>query len=159
MADEIERKYLVKKESVLPLLQEGTLFSQGYLADNERLSARVRLAGEKAWMTVKGRGSGITRPEFEYEIPAADARYILENLCAGLLISKTRYRVPYKGMTWEVDVFEGENSGLIVAEVELEDDQQRPELPPWVAEEVTADRRYLNVSLSSHPFSRWSDTE
>ncbi len=158
MADEIERKYLVK-ESVLPLLQEGTLFSQGYLADNERLSARVRLAGEKAWMTVKGRGSGITRPEFEYEIPAADARYMLENLCKGLLISKTRYCLPYKGMTWEVDVFEGENSGLIVAEVELENDQQRPELPPWVAEEVTADRRYLNVSLASHPFSRWNDTE
>jgi adenylate cyclase len=106
MADEIERKYLVK-DSVLPLLQQGTLFSQGYLADNERLSARVRLAGEKAWMTVKGRGSGITRPEFEYEIPTDDARFMLENLCSGLLISKTRYCLPYAGMTWEVDVFAG----------------------------------------------------
>lgn len=156
MADEIERKYLVN-DSVFPLLQQGTVFSQGYLADNERLSARVRLAGEQAWMTVKGRGSGITRPEFEYEIPAEDARFMLENLCAGLLISKTRYCLQHEGMTWEVDVFEGENSGLIVAEIELEHDQQQPPLPSWVTEEVSGDPRYFNSNLASHPFSRWDN--
>lgn len=154
MADEIERKFLVK-DSVLPLLQKGQVFSQGYLASNDRLSARVRLAGDRAWLTVKGRGSGITRPEFEYGIPVDDARYILENLCFGALISKTRYCLQHAGMTWEVDVFDAENSGLIVAEVELESEQQQPELPPWVGAEVTGDPRYFNVNLVSHPYSRW----
>ncbi len=158
MADEIERKYLVK-DSVLPLLQEGRVFSQGYLADNDKLSARVRLAGEQAWLTVKGRGSGITRPEFEYAIPVDDARFMLENLCSGALISKTRYCLQHAGMTWEVDVFDAENSGLIVAEVELESEQQQPELPPWLGEEVTEDKRYLNVSLAKNPYSRWGADE
>ncbi len=158
MADEIERKYLVK-DSVLPLLREGSVFSQGYLADNDKLSARVRLAGDRAWLTVKGRGSGITRPEFEYDIPVDDARYMLENLCSGALISKTRYCLQHAGMTWEVDVFEGENKGLIVAEVELESEQQRPELPPWLGEEVTRDVRYLNVNLAQKPYSEWAADE
>lgn len=154
MALEIERKFLVD-DSVLPPLHNGVEFHQGYLADNDRLSVRVRLAGERAWLTVKGRGSGITRPEFEYEIPPADALSMLESLVGGGLVSKTRYRLPHAGMVWEVDVFAAENSGLIVAEVELQSEQQAIELPSWVAQEVTEDPRYLNVNLASRPFSRW----
>jgi adenylate cyclase len=154
MAQEIERKFLVK-DSVLPLLQDGVQFCQGYLADNEKLSVRVRLAGDRAWLTTKGRGSGFTRPEFEYDIPVADARYMLEHLVSGILICKVRYRLPHSGMLWEVDVFGADNAGLIVAEVELESEKQSFERPPWLGEEVTADTRYLNVNLALCPFSQW----
>jgi CYTH domain-containing protein len=156
MADEIERKFLVH-DSVLPLLRDGTEFSQGYLADNDQLSARVRLAGSKAWITVKGRGTGITRPEFEYPIPPEDARYMLDNLCTGALIRKTRYRLQHADMLWEVDVFGAANAGLIVAEVELESEDQVLQLPEWVAQEVTDDPRYLNVNLALQPFGDWDD--
>ena len=154
MAQEIERKFLVQ-DSVKPLLRDGVEFSQGYLADNEKLSVRVRLAGDRAWLTTKGRGSGFTRPEFEYDIPVADARYMLEQLVSGILIRKVRYRLPHAGMIWEVDVFAADNAGLIVAEIELESEDQSFEMPPWLGEEVTADTRYLNVNLALCPFSQW----
>ena len=154
MAQEIERKFLVQ-DSVKPLLRDGVEFSQGYLADNEKLSVRVRLAGDRAWLTTKGRGSGFTRPEFEYDIPVADARYMLEHLVSGILICKVRYRLPHAGMIWEVDVFAADNAGLIVAEIELESEDQSFEMPPWLGEEVTADTRYLNVNLALCPFNQW----
>ena len=154
MAQEIERKFLVQ-DSVKPLLRDGVEFRQGYLADNEKLSVRVRLAGDRAWLTTKGRGSGFTRPEFEYDIPVADARYMLEHLVSGILICKVRYRLIHEGMLWEVDVFSADNTGLVVAEVELEREDQPFEMPPWLGEEVTADTRYLNVNLALCPFSQW----
>jgi len=154
MAQEIERKFLVK-DSVKPLLRDGVQFCQGYLADNKLLSVRVRLAGDRAWLTTKGRGSGFTRPEFEYDIPVADARYMLSHLVSGILICKVRYRLSYGGMLWEVDVFAADNAGLIVAEIELEREDQPFEMPPWLGEEVTADTRYLNVNLALYPYNQW----
>ena len=158
MAQEIERKFLVQ-DSVRPLLREGVEFSQGYLADNGKLSVRVRLAGDKAWLTTKGRGTGFTRPEFEYEIPTEDARYMLEHLVSGNLISKTRYRLLHDGLVWEVDVFDSDNAGLVIAEVELDSEDQSFEFPQWVAQEVTGDPRYLNVNLALCPYPQWADGE
>lgn len=158
MAQEIERKFLVH-DSVRPLLLDGVEFSQGYLADNDKLSVRVRLAGDQAWLTTKGRGIGFTRPEFEYQIPAADARYMLEHLVSGILISKTRYCLSHAGMVWEVDVFDADNAGLVIAEVELDSEDQALEFPDWLAQEVTADPRYLNVNLALCPYTQWTDSE
>ena len=158
MAQEIERKFLVH-DNVRPLLLDGVEFSQGYLADNGKLSVRVRLAGDQAWLTAKGRGSGFTRPEFEYEIPSADARYMLEHLVSGSLISKTRYRLDHAGLVWEVDVFAADNAGLIIAEVELDSEDQAIEFPDWLAEEVTSDPRYLNVNLALCSYKQWTGSE
>lgn len=156
MAQEIERKFLVTDE-VLPLLGNGTEYRQGYLAQNDLLAVRVRVAGEKAWLTVKGAGSGgkvPVRPEFEYVIPEEDARNMLA-LVSDPIIHKTRYLLQYGGNTWEVDVFAAANAGLLVAEIELNSADQEFDLPPWVGQEVTDDVRYLNVNLVKNPFSQW----
>ena len=157
MAYEIERKYLVT-EAVLPLLQGGTAYLQGYLARTGRLAVRARIAGERAWLTIKSAGSGGAVPvrmEFEYPIPVADARDMLAELVEGAVIEKTRYRITHAGSLWEVDVFAGDNRGLIVAEIELERPDQAFEPPPWLAQEVTADPRYLNANLAQHPYREW----
>lgn len=129
---------------------------QGYLSLDPDRTVRVRLAGENAWLTVKGRTQGITRAEFEYEIPAADARELLE-LCQPAVIDKTRHRVEFGGHVWEVDVFHGANDGLVLAEVELADASIRPEIPPWVGAEVSDDARYYNACLAVRPFSAFRD--
>ena len=118
---------------------------------------RVRVAGDRGFLTIKGRGSGITRAEFEYPIPLADAEEMLDTLCASPVIQKVRYRVPYAGRTWEVDDFEGANAGLLMAEVELPSADAHVELPPWVAREVSDDPRYFNANLATHPFAEWGD--
>jgi len=154
MGTEIERKFLVT-HTTWKQAAHGVRYRQGYLvADGER-TVRVRVAGERAYVTLKGRTTGISRAEFEYDIPLPDAAQILDALCPKPLIEKTRYRVPHQGLTWEVDEFAGENEGLIVAEVELSDEAQTLELPDWVGAEVTHDRRYTNASLSRYPYRLW----
>ena len=154
MAVEIERKFLVADDSWRDAADEGVRMSQGYLSRETGRTVRVRLAGGKAWLTIKGAAEGISRAEFEYEIPSADAKELL-GLCEPSVIDKTRICVSYGQHVWEVDVFHGENEGLIVAEVELADESDQPELPPWIGGEVSDDRRYANSSLSRTPFCRW----
>ncbi len=150
MAAEIERKFLVTGDAWRDG-SPGVRMAQGYLSMDPDRTVRVRLAGEDAWITVKGRTRGITRAEFEYPIPAADARDLLE-MCLPSVIDKTRHRIGFGGHVWEVDVFHGANEGLVVAEVELADESVRPELPPWVGAEVSHDHRYFNASLAVRPF-------
>lgn len=154
MAVEIERKFLVNREVLLPYLEEGTFYEQGYLPRKNSATVRVRIAGEKGFLTIKGRVEGFSRSEFEYEIPLADAREMLDLFCKETIIKK-RYLIPHGGHTFEVDIFEGENSGLIVAEVELTSEEETVELPEWITEEVTGDARYYNSQLLKNPISRW----
>lgn len=151
MATEIERKFIVIGDT-WSHGATGIRMAQGYLAIDPERTVRVRLAGDEAWLTIKGPTRGISRSEFEYPIPAEDARSLLE-LCLPTVIDKTRHRVPHAGHLWEVDVFHGENEGLVIAEVELADESITPDLPPWVGEEVSHDRRYSNSNLSRRPFS------
>jgi CYTH domain-containing protein len=154
MSTEIERKYLVKGDD---WKKQGTgqAYRQGYLSTHPDRTVRVRLVGEKGYLTIKGRTTGATRAEYEYPIPFADAQGLLDQLCQQPLIEKVRYRIPYEGLVWEVDEFTGENLGLVVAEVELVAEQQAIVLPPWVGREVTAEARYYNANLMSYPFSQW----
>ncbi|MFT4177023.1 MAG: CYTH domain-containing protein [Luteolibacter sp.] len=157
MAIEIERKFLVKGES----WQEGepgVRFSQGYLASDPDRTVRVRLAGERAWLTIKGRSEGIRRAEFEYEIPVEEAAELLE-LCLPTVIDKTRYRREIGDFVWEIDVFHGENEGLVLAEVELPDEHTDFELPKWAGAEVSDDPRYFNSMLSRNPYREWKSPE
>lgn len=154
MAVEIERKFLVRDASWREGEPAGMRMSQGYLSRERGRTVRVRLAGNQAWLTIKGMAEGISRPEYEYNIPVEDAAELL-SLCTGSVIDKTRYPIAYGGHVWEVDVFHGENAGLIVAEVELADESEIPEMPPWVGEEVSEDRRYANSMLAERPFSEW----
>ena len=153
MSTEIERKFLVIEDSWRT--GEGTRYRQGYLSTDKHRTVRVRLAGDDAWLTIKGISRGATRAEYEYPIPREDAREMLDHLCREPLVEKVRYRVDYGGLTWEVDEFEGANSGLVVAEVELEREDQDFERPPWLGEEVTHDPRYFNASLVERPYTRW----
>ncbi len=154
MAIEIERKFLVEDDSWRESAGPGRRMTQGYLSQESGRTVRVRIAGEEAWLTIKGRAQGISRSEFEYPIPVAEAREIL-GLCAGHVIDKTRSEVPYGDHVWEVDVFHGGNEGLVVAEVEMGDEAENPAIPPWVGREVSEDRRYANSMLSATPFSQW----
>lgn len=153
MPSEIERKFLVIDDSWHDGLP-GVRIAQGYLSQDPNRTVRVRIAGEKAWLTIKGRSVGISRAEFEYEIPLADARELL-GLCLPSVIDKTRHEVSYGGHLWEIDVFHGENEGLLIAEVELADEAVSPELPPWVGAEVSADARYFNSCLATRPYAKW----
>ena len=146
---EIERKYLVCGEPWKDL--NGTYMEQGYLAKNEA-TVRVRISAETAWLTIKGHTKGITRLEYEYEIPINEAKEMLEMFCGLNKISKTRYKIDFKGLTWEVDVFEGSNKGLVVAEVELESEDIKIELPEWAGKDVTHDPRFRNSSLLENPW-------
>jgi adenylate cyclase len=154
MAKEIERKFLVKRDSSRRQ-EAGKRYRQGYLSTVKERTVRVRTAGDKGYLTIKGISVGASRSEYEYEIPVADANEMLDRLCERPLIEKTRYRVPHDGLVWEIDEFQGENSGLIVAEVELKDEHQSVTLPDWVGQEVTGDPRYFNANLVGKPFSKW----
>ncbi|GEM83514.1 CYTH domain-containing protein [Meiothermus hypogaeus] len=154
MGSETERKFLVRSSDWKPGAV-GVLYRQGYLCRQEARTVRVRIAGDQAYLTIKGQAQGLTRLEYEYPLPLAEAQELLEQLCLRPLIEKTRYRIEYRGRVWEVDEFVGENQGLVVAEVELKSPDQPLELPDWVGEEVTHDPRYLNANLVVHPFSRW----
>ena len=154
MGKEIERKFLVTG-SEWKALAPGTVYRQGYLSTVKERTVRVRTVGEKGFLTIKGVTTGVSRSEFEYEVPAADADAMLDALCERPLIEKTRYRIPLGAHVWEVDEFHGDNEGLVVAEVELGSADEKPELPAWVGEDVSSDPRYFNSNLVKKPFRTW----
>lgn len=156
MGIEIEKKFLVKDETWRTLAQ-GTEYRQGYLNTAPERTVRVRLLGEQGYLTIKGIAKGAVRTEYEYEIPPSDARAMLDELCERPLIEKKRYKIQHKGRMWEVDEFFGANQGLILAEVELENEDQKFEKPDWIGAEVTADARYFNANLIHHPYHMWRD--
>jgi adenylate cyclase len=154
MGKEIERKFLVIGDVWRSLAKE-TPCRQGYLNSAKERTVRIRTIGEKAFLTIKGPTVGATRSEYEYEIPPADCNAMLDTLAEKPIIEKKRYKVPFAGLTWEIDEFFGDNAGLIVAEVELESEGQILRKPEWVGEEVTGDSRYFNSNLIRHPYARW----
>jgi adenylate cyclase len=153
MPAEIERKFLISGDA-WQNGSAGVRIAQGYLCADAERTVRVRVAGEAGWLTIKGLSVGIRRAEFEYGIPLEEARELLA-LCLPGVIDKTRYRIPYGNHVWEVDVFHGENQGLVVAEVELTDEAISPALPPWVGAEVSSDSRYFNSQLAARPYQSW----
>lgn len=155
MATEIERKFLVRDDSWRAEADAGIVMRQGYLIGAEKASVRVRVSGEHAYLNIKSATLGVQRQEYEYEIPLSDAEEILDTLCQRPLIEKTRYHVRHGGHTWEIDVFEGDNAGLVVAEIELGAEDEPFERPPWLGEEVSHDKRYYNVCLVKHPYKEW----
>ncbi len=154
MALEIERKFLVNS-SRWKNLADGILYRQGYLSIGKERTVRVRVIGETGFLTIKGPIVGISRLEFEYEIPLDDAQHILDELCKKPIIEKHRSKIEYAGLIWEVDEFHGANEGLVIAEVELESADQVIDLPDWVGEEVSGDPRYFNAALVRRPFNTW----
>ena len=153
MAIEIERKFLVH-QNLLPKSSNSLVLEQAYLNDDPSRLVRVRIAGDEAFLTIKGKGIGFSRPEFEYEIPIDDARELIE-MAIYPPIKKIRHIILYKGKKWEVDIFSGANNGLIIAEVELDSEQEQVVLPEWIEKEVTGDKRFFNYQLSIHPFTTW----
>ena len=137
------------------MLPRGSTIIQGYIPTTNGTTVRVRIADGKAFMAIKIRTSSLSRHEHEFPIPVDDAREILTNACPALKVEKTRYLIPFQGMTWELDIFHAANEGLVVAEIELEDELQQFATPPWVGEEVTHDERYSNSSLAIIPYSKW----
>lgn len=155
MAIEIERKFLVINDSWRDTAGPGLPIKQGYLVGGKDASVRVRIQGDTANLNIKSATLGVCRQEFEYAIPLADAEVMLLTLCHRPIIEKKRYLVAYAGKQWEIDVFEGDNAGLIVAELELREEAEPYESPPWLGEEVSHDPRYYNTCLSQHPYKNW----
>jgi len=154
MAQEIERKFLLAGDGWRGLAT-GIAYRQGYLCTGEGRTVRIRIAGDRGFLTVKGPTTGASRSEYEYEIPLADAREMLDTLCPQPQIEKKRYTVPYRGFVWEIDEFFGANQGLVVAEIELDQEDQSFEQPEWIGTEVTGDPRYYNAALCITPYSAW----
>jgi len=153
MAKEIERKFLVKDDSWRAGIASSSDFVQAYIAEGEDRSLRVRIMdGRRATLTLKIGRLSIIRDEFEYEIPVTDAMELVGS-ALGIVLEKTRYEVSHEGFTWEIDVYAGAYQGLVVTEVELEDEEQQPLLPPWVGREVTGDRRYSNLIMATEDLS------
>ncbi len=153
MGKEIERKYLVKGEA-WKQMAEGVLYRQGYLNSLKERVVRARTMGPKAALTVKGITVGATRLEFEYDIPLEDCNQLLE-LCEQPIIEKTRYKIPLGGLIWEIDEFHGVNEGLVVAECELESEDQAIDKPEWIGVEVTGKPEYFNSNLIAKPYTTW----
>ena len=154
MAAEIERKFLVTGSSWRAGAR-GVVYRQGYLSTVKERTVRVRTEGNRGVLTIKGITTGVTRAEFGYEIPVADANQLLDTLCERPLIEKTRYRVTVDAHTWEIDQFHGANDGLIVAEIELRSADEPFARPAWLGAEVSNDPRYYNANLIAHPFNQW----
>lgn len=150
---EIERKFLIDKKRWKPK-DKGAKIVQGYLSVDPQRVVRVRISDDKAFLTVKGKPSGIVRTELEYEIPKNEAEVLLR-MCLNSLVEKTRYKEQIGNLTWEIDLFEGKNKGLILAEVELESENQNIDYPEWITQEVSEDKRYFNSWLSRKPYSEW----
>lgn len=150
---EIERKFLVDRSKWKPSVA-GEKIIQGYLSTDKERVVRIRIKHDKAYLTIKGKTTGIVRSEFEYEVPLKDAHEMMK-LSLDNPIEKKRYKEKIAGLTWEIDVFEGSNKGLCMAEVELEHENQPLEIPDWVTEEVSKDKRYFNAWLSQHPYTTW----
>jgi len=155
MPTEIERKFLLKNNNWKPLVARSYILKQGYLSTQPERSVRVRIKGGKGILTIKGKTEGIARAEYEYEIPVVEANELLQ-LCEKPIIEKTRYEVLQGDRTWEIDIFEGVNKGLSMAEIELKSEKETLEAPDWIGEEVSDDFRYFNASLVKHPYSMWS---
>lgn len=154
MGLEIERKFRVKRRDFLDGCT-GERLIQGYLSHEVHATVRVRIHGDRAWLTIKGENRGAVRREFEYAVPVRDARTMLEELCPAGIIDKTRYRLPVGDHVWEVDVFHGDNHGLWVAEIELDAEDEPFHKPDWLGDEVTHDPRYYNSALSRTPYVLW----
>lgn len=159
MGVEIERKFLVSGEAWRAAASSRQLLRQGYLANTARASVRVRRAGDAAWLSVKSMSRAIVRDEYEYPIPAADADAMLDRLCDGPRVDKVRHLVTVAGHDWEVDEFLGDNAGLVVAELELDDVDEPFERPAWLGDEVTHLERYYNFNLATRPYAQWSAGE
>lgn len=159
MGVEIERKFLVVGDDWKSLSTHQEEIAQGYLANTDQCSVRVRISGDSAYLNIKSMTLGVWRQEFDYEIPVADARSMMQTLCQKPVIEKTRYHVPWKGYVWEVDAFHGVNQGLRLAEIELQAENEVFDIPPWIGKEVTHLERYYNVTLVNHSFDQWSQKE
>lgn len=155
MAREIERKFLVVNDDWRRRVSSTADYRQGYLSNNDKCSIRVRVDGNHGFLNLKSASLDIVRTEYEYQIPLADAREMLTDLCSDQPVEKRRHFVEHEGHTWEIDVFEGENRGLVIAEIELDEVDSKFSLPSWVGAEVSDDPRYYNVYLARHPYSRW----
>lgn len=154
MGIEIERKFLVGSDGWRQQAESQIRFSQGYLSRDPARTVRVRIAGDAAFLTIKGATTGATRAEFEYAVPLSDAQQLLA-MCDGPVVEKVRHLCPFEGMTWEVDEFLGANAGLVVAEIELAAEGQVFARPAWLGAEVTGDARYVNANLAVRPFTSW----
>ncbi len=154
MVQEIERKFLLANDQWRGLSQ-GVHYRQGYLHADRDCTVRVRIAGEKGYLTIKGATTGIGRNEYEYTIPVDEAKAMLDDLCPQPQIEKIRYAIPFAGFLWEVDEFLGLNQGLVMAEIELEFEEQLFQKPHWIGREVTGDTRYYNAALCKAPYSQW----
>lgn len=155
MGVEIERKFLVDHEKWRHVIKpEGTHYRQGYLLNDELRTIRVRVSNKQGYITLKGATNGITRKEYEYKIPIDDGNELLDGFAA-TEVEKIRYRIEFAGKLWEIDEFWGDNKGLIVAEIELQHEDEQFELPGWVTDEVSGDERYYNSNLSINPYKNW----
>jgi CYTH domain-containing protein len=155
MHQEIERKFLLKSDSWRGS-EAGVTYRQGYLSSVPERTVRVRVAGDRAYLTVKGLTTKNSRQEFEFPIPTADAEQLLA-MCDRPLVEKTRYEIPYAGKTWQIDEYSGDNRGLILAEVELANENEPIDFPEWIGAEISGDPRYFNSNLASTPFRHWSN--
>lgn len=159
MGVEIERKFLVKPQAWNILSKsDGVLIKQGYLLIESSKTVRVRIKGTVGYITIKGVSKAISRDEFEYEIPVTDAEKLIQDYCDNV-ISKVRYKILFAGNLWEVDVFNGDNEGLIIAEIELKSEEQEFEIPEWIEKEVSADARFYNANLSLNPYRKWAPSQ
>jgi len=157
MGQEIERKFLVANNQWQEWVSRSLDMVQGYLAEAGKVSVRVRVAGDQAWLTIKSATQGMTRLEYEYPVPVAEGREMLDRLTRHAIVAKTRYWVQDGQNTWELDVFHGENDGLVTAELELQREDQEFGTPSWLGPEITHDARYYNSNLSEHPYSLWPE--
>ncbi len=158
MMMEIEHKFLITNDNWRASADQGTRYRQAYITTASPTTVRVRIAGDVGYLTIKGKCSGelgITRPEFEYEIPLADAEYMIAKVVDSQLIDKHRYIVEHAGKIWEVDVFSGDNEGLVVAEIELTSENEKFAIPTWVGECVSGQKCYSNSNLAKFPFKSW----
>lgn len=157
MGIEIERKFLLSNESWRDAVSKTQYIAQGYLANTERGSIRVRISAEQASLNIKSMTIGVTRSEYDYPLPLADAKEMLHELCMQPVIEKTRHIIPMQDYIWEIDEFHGQNAGLIVAEIELPTKDSDYPKPAWLGAEVSDDVRYYNVNLIEYPYSIWND--
>jgi len=155
MATEIERKFMIINDHWREDADEGMPIIQAYMGSNDKSSIRIRIQGEQANLNIKSKTLGIERSEYEYAIPLTEAKEMLENLCDRPFIEKTRYHVIHDHHKWEIDVFAGDNEGLIVAELELASADEVFSLPDWIGKEVSDDPRYYNICLVTHPYNKW----
>jgi CYTH domain-containing protein len=157
MAVEIERKFLVDKKNWEKVVKPmGSYYKQGYILTEPEKTIRIRINADEAFLTIKGKTENFSRSEFEFSIPLKDAEEMLK-IFAGNVIEKVRYKIKYEGKLWEVDVFREDNYGLILAEIELQNEDEEFTVPEWVLKEVTGDERYYNSYLSKHPYKEFKD--